>query len=224
MFATSFIFAIAALFSLPLFNAPKIILTLQTAEENAAIVGMTVQFVDEAGVLNGSCVSDGSGRCDIQLSGQPANDVIRGYLDLGPSGRRSLIWNGSEDVELTLYFDAYGHVIIPGHHVHPTVEVFTDPPTRLPEQQPNLTPTARPTTEFVVIDPHSSLPIEATEVPLILPTVQQPLPTLTLTTPPTTTTPTPTPTPSIWQIAICTTLFALLWGGGLLYIWRKNHA
>ncbi len=223
MFATMFNFVIALLFGLQGFDTPNIHLTLQTAEENAAIVGITVQFVDEAGVLSGSCVSDNNGRCNIQLSGQPANDVIRGHLDLGSSGTRSLIWNASEDVELTLYFDAYGHVLIPGHHVHPTVEVFTEPPTPLPDQQPADPPTTRPTTEVVVIDPETTLLPSVTPLPIIIPTLPEQSPTAILTIPPTDDTPT-NETPPLWQSIACISLFVLIWTGGVIYIWRKTDA
>ncbi|MCB0034430.1 MAG: hypothetical protein KDE51_10445 [Anaerolineales bacterium] len=214
-----------------LLTTPKIILTLQTAADQAAVVGVSITFVDEAGVLTGSCVSDNAGRCEMPLEGQPAGDVIRGLLDFGPFGQRSVIWPTDEELHLTLYFDAYGQLIIPGHEQHPAVEVFTNIPTPLPEQQPAVIPTIRPTTEFVVIDPlrppatvvvttTDQLPPTATQTPLVLAEeTTSPNEEIVTLTPAS-----DDPTQPWWMNLLCTLPFVLLWGGGLAYIWRGKDA
>lgn len=219
---------IIILFISLLIPAPNIVVQLQ-AENGAAIVGVTVEYRQENGELSGSCVSDGDGRCQITLSGElKEGDIIRGVLDLGPSGVRSLIWQVPEQPEVTLVLDEFGHVIIPGHHVHPTPEAFSDVwPTPLPIETVQPIEEAAPlaTTEFVVIDLEAEVDaepvystIEAEEVaPTIAIFEPEEAPTSAADGAPEGERPWPT-------ILLLIAIFLTLWIGTIIYMRRQNHA
>ena len=59
---------------------------------------------------SGSCVTDRNGRCQIEVSGSAPKDAsgfLRGTLDLGEYGKRSVIWPGGL-FEVDLHLNAAG--------------------------------------------------------------------------------------------------------------------
>jgi hypothetical protein len=208
------------LFLLP---APTIVVNVQL-ESGAAIVGLPVAFRQEGGGLTGQCVSDENGRCEIPLVGEVAEgQIIRGVLDFGPSGVRSLIWMVPEMPEAIIILDTFGKVAIPGHHVHPTPETFSDiSPTPLPLVEAESTAIPLATTEYVVIDPSAA---EPTLIPLDAPTavvdlIPEASPVITAIV----------EDESVEQkrplglIITVNLLFVALWIGGTVYLWRKKDA
>ncbi len=117
---------------------------------DAPVSGVDVTFVDEAGALSGSCISDEQGRCVIALVGTTQLAFIRGYLDLGASGRRSLTWANGEDVAVELRLDGLGRLHVPGHEPHPTPLM---PGEALPALAPPATVTAAAEDPVVVVVP-----------------------------------------------------------------------
>ncbi len=118
------------------------------------VSGVAVTFVDEAGALSGSCVSDEQGHCVIVLSGTTEVAFIRGYLDLGASGRRSLTWANGEDIAVELRLDGLGRLHVPGHDPHPTPLL---PGEALHALAPPATVTAVTDDPVVVVIPEDEL-------------------------------------------------------------------
>jgi hypothetical protein len=202
---------------------PNIVVHVQ-AENGAAIVNQPIAFRQEGGGLVGNCVSDQNGRCEITLTGDVAEgEMIRGVLDLGASGVRSLIWMPPEAPEVFIVLDEFGKVNIPGHELHPTPETFSEvSPTALPlvENEPTAVPLA--TTEYVVVDPSisdpTSSPVVERETAVIetFPLEQEPSEAGEAVT-------SEKKRPLGWIITL-NTLFIALWIGGIVYLWRKKNA
>lgn len=94
-------------------SAGRIVLTL-TGHSGQPVVEVSVTLRDPNEAVLGHCTTDVLGRCEIALPIAPtdASGFIRGILDVGPHGRRSLLWPGGV-LTLDLHLDAQGALAIP---------------------------------------------------------------------------------------------------------------
>ena len=125
---------------------------LQDDKYNAAIVGTAVHFQDESGQLSADCITDTQGQCQLVLGNLTTSDTVRGVLELGISGVRSLIFRVQDgDFTVVLQVDQFGQLLIPGHHEHATLPALASgTATALPPARPQMTVTMRPTTQFII--------------------------------------------------------------------------
>ena len=219
----------AVLLLLFLFTAPPLLaqsavtitVRLTNAEYGADIVAMPVVFSDETNRLTATCTTNDAGECRLYLSDIPTRDTVRGKLDFGAFGVRSLIFRWQDgDFTVDLQTDHTGQIIVPGHPAHPTLPAASNnAPTALPPARPQTTLTPRPTSEFVVFDPYKYTP-EPT-------TIQPPdLVVATITTPSLTTVEgldsAETAPPSRWPLLLCSGLFITIWVAIIVSVRQRN--
>lgn len=131
-----------------------ITLTINMLNSDAVMIGVPVSLQDEMGDILAECVSDENGRCLLTVTA-PTGSIIRGILDLGPSGQRSIIFTIGENIEMTLELDRFGHLQQLGHDPHPTLESFTPPSQALLTPAPTKPPAPTATPVYVVVNPES---------------------------------------------------------------------
>ena len=163
-------FILAMLLGLLLQAEPTTIrITVQSAEEGAAIVDVLVRFADESGSITGLCTTDAHGDCGMVLDGEITDkEVVRGALFIGRDlGTRSVIFFGDErQIEVVVELDRFGRVTVPGHEPLPTPDSFTESPTPLPTAVPTETPSDSP---VVVFEPRAEATDETPATIVIIP-------------------------------------------------------
>ena len=215
----AFLIIIFALF----FNqnqTPSITVTVQTINEAAPVINLTVTFQDEAGQLTGACTTNEQGLCTMFLEGETSGPLIRGFLEVGPAGIRSVTFPSDTHLDLLIEMDPFGHVThgAPSHAVHATPESFVveyDPTlATLPPPQDISSAEEMTETEYVVIAPEATVEIGAEETEQTI--EEEIIPDLSPDDP-------ARPWPAI---ATMTAIFSLLLGGLLIYAWyarRGDH-
>jgi len=160
-------------------EAAIIVVTL-TDSEGWPVVGVEIAFVYENGQDGGACVTDGSGQCQIAPSDVPTG-LVRGYLEVGSAGRRSLIWPGGI-VQVALQLEPDGSLYVATEPIggEPTATLDAGGGEGAPElfptpQQfpaPETTATGVPASSVAPPTPTAALPttLEATLTPALTPT------------------------------------------------------
>jgi len=200
---------------------PTIFVTV-VDEAQQPLAGQRVLFEDETRQLSGRCVTDAAGTCEIQVdgfstggflaerNGSPAVEnpppLIRGQLILPPSGIRLVIWPADENIAVAVQLDVSGHVHVSGHgdHAHdappePTATAIPVVTLTLVASEPSTEQTASEETDIIdALISAENTPIQTTAEPI------QPRP--------------------IWPMVLCSGVFILLWGGAVVWIYRRQPA
>ena len=148
----------------------RVLLTLQDGS-GQPVGGVEVLFLSEQQVALASCVTDGMGRCTMELTNAPADasGFIRGSLAIEGRGRRPVIWPGS-DFPLTITLDEAGQLDVPlDLYVTRTPAPTSIYPTVTPRgaatatAQASMDPASAPADLATAIVPASTTPISLDE-------------------------------------------------------------
>ena len=189
-------------------TTPVIYVTVVDSDQRP-VVGQRVYFDDETRQLTGHCVTSEAGTCEIQVAGlegagfvaaDPA-PLIRGQLVLPSNGVRPIIWPASKDVAITLMLNAEGKIEIPTHASHEHEHEHVIEPTASAVPLPTLT--SAPTTTPVPTEPADVVSTGLAETSI--PTSEN----LSAERP-------------LWPILLCSSLFILLWGGVVIFLYRRQ--
>ena len=189
-------------------TTPVIYVTVVDADQRS-VVGQRVYFDDETRQLTGHCVTSEAGTCEIHVAGLERaglaatnpTPLIGGHLTLPSNGVRPIIWPANEDVAVTLMLNAGGEIEIPTHANHEHEHEHAIEPTASAVPLPTIT--AVPTPTPVPTEPADDVSTALAE--------------------------TRTPTSEnlsaerpLWPMLLCSSLFILLWGGVVIFLYRRQ--
>ena len=190
----SFLFQIAA---------PTIYVTVVDTNQQP-VIAQQVWFRDESATLTGTCITDTAGTCEIEIEGIGVSAentplLIRGQLTIQAHGARPIIWPADENVAITIQLNVEGDVDIPTHADHAHDHVIDPTATAVPLP----TATILPTIMALATESADAVSIQLAE----------------------TTTPTMEAVSAerpLWPILLCSSLFILLWGGAVIFLYRRQ--